>query len=79
MDKVLAARRLSAALGKSFSAERVKFVAEDGGLVMLDDKTSFMLARGNAVFDGEQWHKNGKVWDLDATGDEVRSFRSSSA
>ncbi len=75
-DKVLAARRLSAALGRSFSADDIQHVlGEDESFLILNDDSTITLAGGNAAYIGnDQWVKNGKPWDLDTTGDKVRAL-----
>jgi hypothetical protein len=78
MDKTLAARRLSAALGVEIQPSQIERVSEEG-FVKLTDGGVFCLAGGNAAFKGGVmgdtvedyqpgvWFKNGKPWNI---GDE---------
>ncbi len=67
MDKSLAARRLSAALGRKISPEEVEYV--QGSYVCLGPGKVFKLYAGNACFipggkSGEPvWMKNGELWE----------------
>jgi hypothetical protein len=78
VDKDLAARRLSAALGAEIKSSQIERASEDG-FVKLTEGTSFCLAGGNAVLKGGVmgdtvedyqpgvWFKNGQPWNI---GDE---------
>ncbi len=82
MDRVLAARRLSAALGADIKASEIERVDEEG-FVKLTNGGLFCLAGGNAVFKGSvmgdtiedyepgYWIKNGKVWNMQE-GERIR-------
>jgi hypothetical protein len=82
MDKVLAARRLSAALGVEIKSSQIERVSEDG-MVKLSNGGVFCLAGGNAVYRGPvmgdtvedyqhgYWVKNGKPWNLQP-GEKIR-------
>lgn len=73
MDKVLAARRLSAALGMKITPQMIESVADDG-LLRLKEGSCFQLCAGNVARKGPTiddegewvdgfWLKNGKVWN----------------
>ena len=73
MNKTLAARRLSAALGMKVTPETIESVAA-GGLVRLKEGSCFQLCAGNVARKGPAlddkgdwvdgfWLKNGKVWN----------------
>ena len=73
MDKVLAARRLSAALGMKITPQMIETVAGDG-LLRLKSGECFQLCAGNVARKGPTidekgdwvdgfWVKNGKVWN----------------
>ena len=80
MDKTLAARRLSAALGAEIKSSQIERVSEEG-FVNLTNGTSFCLA--GAVFKGPvmgdtvedyqhgYWIRNGKPWSIQA-GEKIR-------
>jgi hypothetical protein len=71
VDKTLAARRLSAALGMRIDPEIID-VVYDGRIVRLKNGNAFALAGGNAAYLGDGvWVKNGKVWDIQP-GEDVR-------
>ena len=82
MDKTLAARRLSAALGADIKSSQIERVSEDG-MIKLTNGGVFCLAGGNAVFKGPvmgdtvedyqhgYWIRNGKVWNIQA-GEKIR-------
>ena len=82
MDRVLAARRLSAALGVEIKSSQIERVTDEG-FVKLTEGTSFCLAGGNAVFKGPVmgdtvadyqhgfWIKNGKPWNIQV-GEKIR-------
>lgn len=82
MDKTLAARRLSAALGAEIKSSQIERVSEEG-FVNLTNGTSFCLAGGNAVYKGPVmgdtvedfqhgfWIRNGKVWNIQE-GEKIR-------
>lgn len=82
MDKTLAARRLSAALGAEIRFSQIERVSEEG-LVKLTDGRGFCLAGGNAVYKGPvmgdtiedfqhgYWVRNGKVWNMQP-GEKIR-------
>jgi hypothetical protein len=62
MDHALAARRLSAALGKKITADDVEYVV--GDVVCLGPGKIFILAKSNTVLvDGRTgtWMRNGKI------------------
>jgi hypothetical protein len=72
MDKTLAARRLSAALGMKIEPEIIDVVYEPS-IVRLKNGRAFSLAGGNAAYYSSYdengsyvgfWVKNGKVWDI---------------
>jgi hypothetical protein len=72
MDKTLAARRLSAALGMKIEPEIIDVVYEPS-IVRLKNGRAFALAGGNAAYYSSYdengsyvgfWVKNGKVWDI---------------
>ena len=82
MDKVLAARRLSAAIGMEIRPSQIERVSEDG-MVKLTQGTLFCLAGGNAAYKGSVlddtpddyepgfWIRNGKVWNVQP-GEKIR-------
>ena len=82
VDKVLAARRLSAALGADIKSSQIERVSEEG-LVKLTNGGVFCLAGGNAVYKGPvmgdsiedyqpgYWIRNGKVWNMQP-GEKIR-------
>ena len=64
MNKPLAARRLSAALGTPISPDDLD-VVYDNKLLRLTDGRCFSLAGGNAAYMGDgKWFKNGKLWNI---------------
>jgi hypothetical protein len=72
VDKTLAARRLSAALGMKIDPSLIDFVL-DPSIVQLKNGRAFSLAGGNAAYHSYYdendsyvgfWVKNGKVWDI---------------
>jgi hypothetical protein len=64
VDKQLAARRLSAALGMKIQPEIIDIVY-DRRIVILKNGNAFALPGGNAAYLGDGvWVKNGKVWDI---------------
>lgn len=82
VDKTLAARRLSAALGEDIKPGMVERVTDEGLLKLTDDRV-FCLAGGNAVYRGPvmgdsiddyqpgYWVKNGKPWNIQP-GEKIR-------
>jgi hypothetical protein len=69
VDKTLAARRLSAAIGMRIDPDIIDFVLEPS-IVQLKNGRAFSLAGGNAAYVGEGiWVKNGKVWDIQPNED----------
>jgi hypothetical protein len=71
VDRQLAARRLSAALGMRIDPEIID-VVYDRRVVQLKNGNAFALAGGNAAYVGEGiWVKNGKVWNI-APDEDVR-------
>ena len=62
MDNALAARRLSAALGRKVSPDEIAFIGERG-LVSLASGKAYTLFAGNACYAGNGlWMKNGREW-----------------
>ncbi len=49
-EKELAARRLSAALGKKITADDVGFLSDRGLVELTGDRGVYMLMRGNAAY-----------------------------
>jgi hypothetical protein len=79
VDKTLAARRLSAALGMKIQPEIIDFVL-DPSIVKLKNGRAFALAGGNAAYHSHYdeddnyvgfWVRNGKVWNI-APDEDVR-------
>jgi hypothetical protein len=69
MRKELAARRLSAALGKKIDEDDVIFAADDGTLLVGDQV--YALVKGNAAYVGNgEWMKNGRPW-VDPEGVQI--------
>ena len=73
MDKTLAARRLSAALGTKVTPETIESAADDG-VLRLKSGDCFQLCAGNVARKGPTiddqgnwvdgfWVRNGKVWN----------------
>lgn len=76
MDKSLAARRLSAALGEKVDPSRVVYALGPelgAGWVRLTDGRAFRLAGGNAAqeISSKRWVRNGKSWE-DVSDNDIR-------
>jgi hypothetical protein len=71
VDKTLAARRLSAAIGLKVEPESID-VIYGGRVVKLKNGNAFLLVGGNAAYLGDGvWLKNGRVWNI-APDEDVR-------
>jgi hypothetical protein len=82
VDKTLAARRLSAAVGVQIRPTAIECVGKDG-MVKLTNGMLFCLAGGNAAYKGGVlgdtaddyepgfWIRNGKVWNMQE-GEKIR-------
>ena len=61
MDNALAARRLSAAIGRKITADQIDFI--EGNYVCLVGGKVYALYAGNACYAGDGlWMKNGAEW-----------------
>lgn len=74
MDRALAARRLSAALGRKVTADDIDFI--EGNYVCLVGGKVYALYAGNACYAGNGlWMKNGREWrDAWENGTEPRDL-----
>ncbi len=74
---ILAARRLSAALGRRVEPEDVQYLSSDCKLVRLKGDLVFMLSGGNTAYCGDGvYMRNGKPWDQSSYDGGLRPLSS---